>query len=224
MDDNKICFIMCVNNWSMVEEAKHYIERLNIPTGYSIDLVTIEGAESMCAGYNEGMHSTNAKYKIYLHQDVFILNRNFLHEMLKIFCENRNVGMVGLVGAVHFPINAIQWKSYSVGKLLCQSPYSFSYSSYDNDIAQDKDIVYVESIDGLLMATQYDVEWREDLFDKWDFYDSSQSFEFRRLGYQIVVPVTDIPWLIHYDGSLNLKNYYTERRKFIEEYGKDILI
>ena len=29
----------------------------------------------------------------------------------------------------------------------------------------------VEGVDGLLMATQYDIPWREDLFDGWDFYD-----------------------------------------------------
>ena len=39
------------------------------------------------------------------------------------------------------------------------------------------------------MATQYDVPWREDLFDGFDFYDVSQSFEFRKAGYTVGVPV-----------------------------------
>ena len=213
---------MCVNNRSMMEEAKYYIGRLNIPNGYSIDLITIEDAKSMCAGYNEAMHSTDAKYKVYLHQDVFILYKDFLYEILKIFTTDEGVGLIGLVGTSHFSPNAIQWKSYSVGKLLCQSPYYFYYSVYDKDASLDSDMVYVDSIDGFLMATQYDVEWREDLFHKWDFYDSSQSFEFKRHGYKVAVPVSDIPWCIHYDGSLNLRNYYAERKKFLAEYGKEI--
>ncbi len=32
-----------------------------------------------------------------------------------------------------------------------------------------KTFIPVECIDGLLMATQYDVPWREDLFDGFDF-------------------------------------------------------
>ena len=46
----------------------------------------------------------------------------------------------------------------------------------------------VEAIDGLIMITQYDIPWREDLFQKWDFYDVSQSMEFIRHGYKVAVP------------------------------------
>ena len=32
-------------------------------------------------------------------------------------------------------------------------------------------VIEVEAIDGLLMATQYDIPWREYLFYMWVFYD-----------------------------------------------------
>lgn len=38
----------------------------------------------------------------------------------------------------------------------------------------------VDAVDGLLMMTQYDLPWRDDLFSDFDFYDVSQAFEFRR--------------------------------------------
>ena len=76
----------------------------------------------------------------------------------------------------------------------------------------------VEAVDGLLIATQYDVMWREDLFDKWDFYDVSSGFEMRRKGYKVVVPSMLEPWCLHDDGVMNLVNYYVERGKFIKEY------
>jgi hypothetical protein len=80
-------------------------------------------------------------------------------------------------------------------------------------------VIEVEAIDGLLMATQYDIPWRDDLFDKWDFYDVSQSLEFIRHGYKVVVPYMETPWCIHDDGFVNLKNYYEEREKLLKEYG-----
>ena len=78
MDDKKICFIMCVNDAALMDEAIYYLNRLEVPEGYVTDLLTIEGAPSMAEGYNEGMRSSDAKYKIYLHQDVFIIE-SFVH-------------------------------------------------------------------------------------------------------------------------------------------------
>lgn len=42
--------------------------------------------------------------------------------------------------------------------------------------------IKVSAIDGLFMATQYDIKWREDLLDGFHFYDVSQCFEFAQQG------------------------------------------
>ena len=76
----------------------------------------------------------------------------------------------------------------------------------------------MDAIDGFLMVTQYDLPWREDLFDKWDFYDCSQSMEFIRQGYRVVVPNMKAPWCVHDCGFINLENYDTERQKYVAEY------
>ena len=78
MDQNKICFIMCTNNTQYAEEAIYYINNLNVPRGYSIDVLTVGGADSMTAGYNEAMKTSDAKYKVYMHQDVMIIEKYFI--------------------------------------------------------------------------------------------------------------------------------------------------
>ena len=97
---------MCVNNERYVNEQMRYLNALYVPEGYEIDVLTVQGATSMTAGYNEGMHSTDAKYKVYMHQDVFIINKNFIADMLSVF-EDEQVGMLGMVGSpgilIHFP-------------------------------------------------------------------------------------------------------------------------
>lgn len=77
----------------------------------------------------------------------------------------------------------------------------------------------VEAVDGLLIATQEDLPWREDLFTGWDFYDISQSMEFRKKGYKVVVPHMEIPWCLHDDGYINLDHYFKWRDVFLKEYG-----
>lgn len=57
-----------------------------------------------------------------------------------------------------------------------------------------------ESIDGMLMATQYEISWREDL----------------ELG--VVIPFQNIPWCMHDYGCSKLTHYDEARRKVLAEY------
>lgn len=214
MNDKKICFIMCVNSSEYEAEQMQYLRELKVPEGYEIDVLSIWEAASITAGYNEAMQASDAKYKVYMHQDAFIVEPDFIKKMLKIF-EKKEIGMLGMVGAVRLPQNAIMWQGKRVGKLY----FNMRYKTEESEIgAIQGEYQQVEAIDGLLMATQYDLPWREDLFDGWDFYDVSQSQEFIQKGYQVVVPRQKKPWCMHDDGFLGLKNYYKYREKFIKEY------
>lgn len=222
-NEKKICFIICTNSQLFLEECIFYLRHLNVPSGYEVDIVTIHDAKSMTSGYNEGMHATDAKYKIYMHQDVFILNRNFIQDILDIFNANPLIGMIGLVGAEKMPENGIMWATTRYGNLYgmdaVEEEQGVDYQRYQYSLENDAFHV-VEVIDGLLMATAYDIPWREDIFDGWDFYDASQSMEFRRRGYYIVTPVQKEPWCVHDDGHvLSMWNYDKYRKKFLKEYG-----
>ena len=216
MDDKKICFIMCVNDDLYANEAMYFINNLKVPRGFTVEVLTITDAKSMTAGYNEGMKSSDAKYKVYMHQDVFIVDKFFIHKLIKIF-KNQEVGLVGMVGSPKLPENKVMWKGPSIGKIYCNNVYAtqlWELGTVDGEYEE------VEAVDGLLMATQYDIAWREDIFDKWDFYDVSQSTEFRKHGYRVVVPNMEKPWCIHDDGFMDLKNYYEQRRKYLKEYSE----
>ncbi|EEK80062.1 hypothetical protein bcere0009_10690 [Bacillus cereus R309803] len=80
----------------------------------------------------------------------------------------------------------------------------------------------VQVIAGLLMATQYDISWREDLFQGFDFYDVSQSLEFQKAGYLIGIP-NQANLCIHYNGDEFDADTYEKYRKVFVEHYKDIL-
>ena len=214
MDDKKICFIMCTNDELYAGEAMYFINNLNVPEGFTIDVISVTEAKSMTSGYNEGMAASDAKYKVYLHQDVMIVEKDFIYKLLDIF-QDETIGMIGMVGAPKLPENKVMWYSRRVGKIYANNIFSTTPLDFGND---SEKYDQVEAIDGLLMATQYDVRWRDDILDKWDFYDVSQSLEFIRAGYKVVVPYMDTPWVIHDDGFVELDNYYEQRRKFKKEY------
>lgn len=198
------------------EECTYYINRLVLPKGYDIDMIAIREADSMCAAYNAGMQSSDAKYKIYMHQDVMIREVHFLEYMIELFAQNENVGMIGMIGGTKMPKTGVTYRAWNVGMVDCRDPDMAYFMAGAKDMKREDTIV--EAVDGLLIATQYDVPWREDLFTHFDFYDVSQSFEMRRAGYDILVPYQEKPWVIH-DSSFAKLTYYDEARKIcLKEY------
>lgn len=167
MDEHKICFIMCVNDDAYAKEAVWYIRHLKLPDGYHIEWQCVKGAMSMAAGYNEAMKKSNARYKVYLHQDVMILETAFIENLLHIFRDPK-VGMVGMVGARKLSRNGELHETFCVGKVYMAA----AGATWCNTMGEDQgEECSVEMIDGLLMATQYDLPWREDLSCGWESYD-----------------------------------------------------
>jgi len=210
MNNRKIDFIICVNNDRQFQEACFYIGNLEVPPGYQIDILEIRDAVSIFSGYNEGMRASNAKYKIYMHQDVRIIDKNFILIMLEKF-QDPQIGMIGVVGSAGLYRKPWQWDAGAVVETRIDRTYLERFSGGDSDL-------YVKQIDGLLMATQYDLYWREDLFRGWDIYDCSQSCEFLRAGYKIIVPAQKQAICLHDCGYADLSDYFQEREKFLACY------
>jgi len=216
VNDKKICFIMCVNDKLYEEECIRYIQKLNVPEGYEVEQLSIWDAPSMAAGYNEGMRQSDAKYKVYLHQDVFVVYQNFIYELLKIFSRDSKIGMIGMVGSPVLPMEGVMWAGARIGELFTSNVKEAGPALIGEVRAPYEQ---VEAVDGLLIATQKDLPWREDIFTGWDFYDISQSMEYRKAGYKVVVPQMKYPWCLHDDGFVNLETYFKWRDVFLKEYG-----
>lgn len=163
-NDKKICFVICYNNERYLSEYLLYINNLNIHEGYIIENINIKGAKSMTSGYQEAMILTNARYIVYLHQDVFILEKDFLKKTIDIFNTDKSIGMIGMVGTEKLPESAVMWQSKERVGLIRLSVIETVYDYFDNKMQ----IPYmeVESVDGpLLMTNRHNVNWRTDLFD-----------------------------------------------------------
>lgn len=212
-DNNKIAFITCVSDERAYEESVNYIEHLRIPDGYEVESFGISEAKSMTSGFNYAMKMSDAKYKVYLHQDVMIVNPEFICEMLRIFERDDRIGLIGMVGCRNLAPNALAVAVWDEGAVYHNGvPSVLSYG--DNSSLYTE----VDAVDGLLMCTQVDLEWREDLFDAWDFYDISQCMEMKRAGYKCVVPNITDPWVFHDNDYSKMSKYYKYRDIFVDEY------
>lgn len=213
MDEHKFCFIICTNDELQLEECLLYISLLHIPDGYQTEIMPIRDAESMTSGYNKGMRATDARYKIYLHQDSFIVETFFLDKLLELFRLDKSIGMIGTLGTQRLSKDGIMWHEDRCGNVYLLHQHEGSHIR-----PLTKDFQEVEALDGLLIATQYDLPWREDLFQGWHFYDISQCMEFRRAGYKIIVPGQEKNWVIHSCGVCSLWQYEDNRKLLLKTY------
>lgn len=222
MNEHKFAFIICANNEIYLEECLHYLNQLLIPVGYETELLTIYDAKCMTAGYNEGMAATDAKYKIYMHQDVFITNRYILFDILSLFQADSSIGMIGIVGYPVVSKTGFMWHEKRVGAVPLYGDTTHAYPHADYSIYRhqpSEGMCDVALIDGLMMITAYDLPWDEELLHDWDFYDAFQSMNFLLQGYRVVVPNQKLPWVIHDDGqSLSMWNYNKYRKIFMKKY------
>ncbi|MDR4926184.1 glycosyltransferase family protein [Peribacillus simplex] len=216
MNNKKISFISCVNDREEYKKSLSYIHSLTIPQGFQIETVAIDQTNSMTAGYNRAMKNSDAKYKVYIHQDVYIINKNFLDDIVKLFSKYPKLGMIGVAGTKELSKNATWW--------LNPNLYGSVYSSHSGPMefltfnTVKKDYEKVQSIDGLIIITQYDFKWRQDLFQGWHFYDASQCLEFIKSGFDVGIPKQKKPWCIHDCGIVNLNGYEEDKRIFYENY------
>ena len=219
----KIAFIMCVNNERFYEECCHYIRRLKVPKGYTVEIIPIYGAKSITSGYQTGMEKANAKYNIYLHQDTMCINENMLYEALHIFQKDDEVGMIGVAGTIEMPVSGIWWeaKEDKTYLNLYQDLYIYDVDEKNYDFI---DYQRVQALDGVFLMTSKNLDWRTELFNGWHIYDVSQSMEFIRQGYKIVIPKMEKIWVLHCDGYkryLGL-DYHVSRLKYLKEYKEDL--
>lgn len=219
-EKEKIAFIMAVNEEAMYEEALYYINHLKVPENMEIEVVPIRGAKSAASAYNMGMKQTDAKYKVYMHQDVMIINPYMIYEVVNIF-KNRKIGLIGVAGTKRMPDDGVWWSDKNeIYWKIYQDSVLYRGFSYSGNFSGEYEVV--DAIDGVMMITQYDVLWREDNFKGWHFYDISQSMEFHKINLEVVVAAQKQVWCLH-EQKCNKEyweDYDRDKEKFLCEYKK----
>lgn len=217
MNESKICFITCVNNEFVYEECLRYIHSLDVSEGITVEIIAIRDAHNMAEGYNRAMNQSDARYKIYMQQEAFVINKHFIHEAIDLFKRNPQLGMMGMIGARKLPPSGVWWLAdEKYGKIYCDKDQNGLQLVEEKEVLHDYE--KVDAIDGLAICTQYDIPWREDLFTTEYMYDIAQAMEFKRAGYDVGIPPQKQCWFIQDSNPINNELYEQQRKVFVNEY------
>ena len=211
MNKQKVEVIVHATNEAACLRLKTSLEKIVLPKKFSVNVRFVTGDKKFSA-YNDAMRASDAKYKIYLDEQVVVTNENFLSELLEIFSDNK-IGAVGTSGALELSTNGVSLRSVKRG--------GKNFVGYPTaKISGSNNFGAAEVIDGFFFATQYDLPWRHDLFTDNFFGGQAQCVEFRRAGYKIFIPQQDKPWISFCGTKISLDE--SSRQKFLDEYSKDL--
>lgn len=191
MNEEKICFIIYCDNRMNYSDNLEYIRGLNVPKDIQVECLSIENNRTKFAAFNEGMYASDAKYKVYISSNDYIINKNFIYDILKIFETDDKIAIVGTVGRKGSFSEDLEAMEYGK-KMIDSLEYGINMKEY---CAIDNAIEEVDSIDDTLIATAYDFPWEEDMELVLDSHITAHCERLKHEGYKTVVAKQDEPWL-----------------------------
>lgn len=192
-----ISVITSVNDHQMYEQffmpcirkTNEVLRSLHLP---ELDLVKVEGAESITKAYMEGQMRAIFRIKTYIHQDVDLLDPSWVFKVVRSFAEYPEYSLLGLVGTTQLPDRGFWWESgqqHIRGELFSgaeKADWSFHPVSF---------VTEVKSLDGFFLASNTWLHWNERV-PGWHIYDMEISRFVRELNEQKVGVIPHKAWHI----------------------------
>lgn len=171
--------------------------------GVPHEVIGVLGAQSMCAGYNNGMRHAKGDVLVFSHDDIEILSDDFAGRLRRQLAEFDVVGVAGTDRMVH-PM----WSFAGPPHLYGQVANPFPDGTYGVEIfsVPARSIGGMRAMDGLFLAARREVAvavgWDEVTFAGWHGYDADFTFRAHLAGYRLGV-AGDLALVHHSRGSLD---------------------
>ena len=218
--ENRITVI--VSSRSSSEEKKDFIDHVQKSCGVPIDMVFIcNQGMPLSKVYHDYLDKATNKIVVLIHDDIEFLRDGWGLEVVRLFENNQDYGIIGVAGSAEFHEEAAWWRFKDIyGQVLHRNEGKSWLTAFSPLIEKDLEEVCV--IDGLFMAVHKDrisKNFSEDLegFNMYDVYFCLSNF----LDGKTKIGVTTNIRLAHNSiGELH-ENWYTNRDKINQEFGEN---
>ena len=172
--ENKITVVFCSKDKG--EEKKTFIDHIKDTCGCDLNVICIHNPDgiSLSKIYADMVDSKEIETNIilFIHDDIEFLRKNWGKEILRLFNEHKEYGIIGVAGSAQFDENGAWWnyeKKY--GQVLHRSEGKSWLTAFSPLL--ENDLQEVAVIDGLFIAMCRDriAENFSREFLMFDFYD-----------------------------------------------------
>ena len=191
VNEKKIAVLVRKSHEAQYAVCMESLQAMKWPAGYEVEVFALEAEKPYAAEANAVLAKTDAKYKIYINDDLCLVSPQAVEELLDIF-RDETVGMVGFLGSRSLPVS---------GNLL-ESAYKWGavYVPMENDLTETRfgeategESAAVRFLAPSFFATQADLSWNE-AYGKQYYAVLAHCQAFEGEGRRIVVPLPQNIW------------------------------
>ena len=102
--EKKVAFFVRKSDEALYSTCLESLQALHLPAGYEAELFTLAAGKPYAVQANKALALSDAKYKIYINDDMCLVQPRLFGELLAIF-KNTAVGMVGAWGSQSLPVD-----------------------------------------------------------------------------------------------------------------------
>ncbi len=181
------------------------------------------GNLGICAAYNLGVERARGDTLVFVHEDVFFLQRGWGPLVQAKFDADPSLGLVGLAGTTYLFADCLPWFAAGRPFLRGQVVHEQNGSQHLTVFSRDPADAEVVAADGLFLAIRRelfrDIRFDEQRFDKFHLYDMDICMQVRRTHRLIVTCDVKVK---HLSGGRFDDTWRHYARRFREKYVHDL--
>ena len=186
------------------------LERMEWPQGYAVEAFTLDAAKPYAAQVNEILTETDAKYKVYINDEMCVVHPQMVLEMMTIF-QDESIGMVGFLGSASLPVSgSVMDSPYKRGAVLMPTQEGFSELRFGDSMGKAADVRFLLPS---LFATQRDLPWDES-YEKQYYAVLAQCCAMEEADTRIIVSSPVEPWCAYRRKSVFFDACEADRKTF----------
>ena len=208
MEENRITVV--VSSRKPANENMDFIDNVSSTCGCSCDMKYIENPQgiSLVEIYNRYLDESSSDIIAFIHDDIEFLKDNWGLELIRLFKEHEDYGIIGVAGSAEFDEHGMWW---NYGKKYGQVVHRHNGSSWltaFSDLIKD-DLKEVCVVDGLFIAVERTrlSNRFDDRFKGFNHYDTSFCLSNYIEGYPKIGVTTNIR-LAHKSIGETKKNFF----------------
>lgn len=172
--DKSLTIIFCTRKSD--DECKDFIQHINESCGTVTNIMCVHNPDGLSLSkiYADMTESKDVKDEVvvFIHDDIEFLRKGWGSEVLRLFHENEDYGIIGVAGSAQFDEDAAWWNyKKKFGQVLHRNEGTSWLTAFSPLL--EKDLQEVAVIDGLFMAVHRNRianNFSRDL-EGFDFYD-----------------------------------------------------
>ena len=211
--EKKIAVLLHKSREGRYEICMESLRNMNWPDGYEAELFVITQDRPYAVQANEIMTAADAKYKIYINDDLCLVHPQMIEEMLNLF-QDDSIGMIGILGSTSLPVSgSVMDSPYKSGAVYIPSEKDLSELRF-HETSEAADVRFLLPS---LFATQRDVPWDE-AYEKQYYAVLAYCRGMEESGVRIVVPHPQEIWCTYQEKSIAFDANEADRKTYFSRH------